>query len=51
MDHNAYLKIPEFFMRNGLKYLGYKLGQRYSSLPVKLSKNLSMHKRWWDKKK
>jgi len=51
MHHNAYVKIPEFFMRNGLKYIGYKLGQRYNSLPVKLSKNLSMHKRWWDKKK
>ncbi len=51
IDNNAYLKIPEFFIRNGLKFIGYKLGQRYNSLPIELSKKLSMHKRWWDKKR
>jgi rhamnosyltransferase len=44
----AYFRIPEFFIRNGLKYLGYKLGNKYRSLPKKLIKQISMHNTWWD---
>ena len=49
LDHHAYYRIPEFFVRNGMKYLGYKLGQSYDHLPLKLVKKLSMHRLWWDK--
>lgn len=48
LKQHAYLRIPEFFIRNGLKYLGYKLGNKYQSLPKKLIKKLSMHNSWWD---
>lgn len=44
----AYLRIPEFFLRNGLKYLGYKLGRSYTHLPTKLIKQFSMHYTWWN---
>ena len=49
MKHHAYHKIPEFFIRNGMKYLGYKLGQAYKSLPLSLVKKFSLHHLWWDK--
>ncbi len=49
LDHHAYYCIPEFFIRNGMKYVGYKLGQNYDLLPLKLVKKLSMHRLWWDK--
>ena len=49
LHHHAYHLIPEFFIRNGMKYLGYKLGQKYESLPLSFVKKLSLHKSWWDK--
>ncbi|MEA3492123.1 MAG: glycosyltransferase family 2 protein [Campylobacterota bacterium] len=49
LKHNAYLKIPEFFIRNGMKYLGYKLGQHYENLPKGLIQKISMHPLWWKK--
>jgi len=49
IDHHAYHLIPSFFIRNGMKYLGYKLGHNYTKLPYWLIKKLSMHYRWWDK--
>ena len=49
LKHHAYHRIPEFFIRNGLKYFGYKLGQRYESLSLNLIKKLSLHKSWWNK--
>ena len=45
--NNAWYLVPEFFIRNGMKYLGYKLGQRYRLLPMWLVKKLSMHYRWF----
>jgi len=49
LHHHAYYKIPEFFVRNALKYLGYKLGKYHRSLPPQLIKKISMHYGWWDK--
>jgi len=49
LKHHAYHKIPEFFIRNGMKYFGYKLGQAHKSLPLSLVKKLSLHHLWWDK--
>ena len=49
LKHKAYLRIPEFFLRNGLKYFGYKLGQNYTFLPKFISKHISLHQYWWDK--
>jgi rhamnosyltransferase len=49
--NNAWYLLPEWFIRNGMKYLGYKLGQRYEKLPMWMIKKFSMHHRWWDKGK
>ena len=49
LEHNAFYRIPEFFLRNGLKYLGYKLGQKHKFIPNNIIRAFSMHKLWWDK--
>ncbi|NPA39168.1 MAG: glycosyltransferase family 2 protein [Thermodesulfobacteria bacterium] len=49
LKNGAYHLIPEFFIRNILKFLGYKLGYNYDKLPKSLIKKLSMHSFWWDK--
>ena len=49
IKHKAYLKLPEFLIRNGMKFLGYMLGNNYKALPKSVIKKLSMHYRWWDK--
>jgi len=51
LSNDAWYLLPEFVVRNGMKYLGYKLGQRYEKLPMWVIKKLSMHHRWWDKKR
>ncbi|MBD3796066.1 MAG: glycosyltransferase family 2 protein [Epsilonproteobacteria bacterium] len=50
LGHGAWYLLPEWFVRNGMKYLGYKLGQKYEKLPMWMIKKFSMHYRWWDKK-
>ncbi len=47
LSNGAWYLIPEFFIRNSMKYLGYKLGQKYEKLPKWLIKKMSMHHRWW----
>ena len=49
LKHKAYLHIPEFFIRNSLKYLGYKLGRNYKVFPKRVVPKLSMHHFWWEK--
>lgn len=43
--------IPAFFIRNGMKFLGYRLGALHKSLPYWLILMLSMHRGWWVKNK
>jgi len=50
LSAGKWYNVPEFFIRNGMKYLGYKLGNKYTILPEHLIQKLSMHKRWWKKK-
>lgn len=50
LGNGAWYLLPEWFVRNGMKYLGYKLGQKYEKLPMWMIKKFSMHHRWWDKK-
>lgn len=50
LNHKAWYLLPEFFIRNGMKYLGYKLGQKYEKLPTWMIQKFSMHHRWWNKK-
>lgn len=49
IDQKAWLRIPEFFLRNAMKYTGYKLGRQYEKLPQSLVRKLSMHTGWWEK--
>jgi len=49
IKNRAYLKIPEFFIRNGMKYLGYKLGQNYHHLPQSIVDRVTMHRSWWSR--
>ncbi|WP_410955544.1 glycosyltransferase [Raoultella planticola] len=39
--------LPIAFINNMMKFLGFKLGQSYKTLPINLIKKLSMHKRYW----
>lgn len=48
--NSAWYLLPMFLMRNGMKYIGYKLGQKYEKLPMWMIKKFSMHYRWWDKR-
>ena len=49
LANGAWYLLLEFIIRNGMKYLGYKLGQKYEKLPMWMVKKFSMHHRWWDK--
>ena len=49
LQQKAYLRIPEFLIRNSLKYFGYKLGRNYTVFPKSIVQKLSMHKSWWTK--
>ena len=49
LDNRFWYLIPEFFIRNVMKYTGYKLGQNYKKLPLSVIKKCSMHLSWWDK--
>lgn len=45
--HGGRLQVPEFLVRNGMKYLGYRLGHAYPRIPLRLRRALSMHKGFW----
>ena len=44
---HAPLRIPEALGRNLLRYIGYRLGRIYQSLPLSLVHKLSMHRGFW----
>ncbi|MDA9555552.1 glycosyltransferase [Pelobium sp.] len=48
LKHNLFWLIPAVFS-NGMKWLGFKLGQNYNFLPRILLKPFSMHKNYWNK--
>ncbi len=39
---------PSSIIRNGVKLIGYKLGQREAKLPVAWKRRLSLYRRYWD---
>jgi len=49
LKNRAWYLIPEFCLRNTMKYFGYFLGKHYRIIPKWLIKKISMHKQWWDK--
>ena len=48
LKHNPLL-IPKCLIATGAKLVGYKLGLHYRSLPLGLSKSLSMTKAYWSR--
>ncbi len=49
LKNRAYLKIPEFFIRNAMKYTGYKLGQQHKKFSPSMIQKMTMHPLWWEK--
>ena len=49
LKNRAYLKIPEFFIRNAMKYAGYKLGQQHKKFSPSMIQKMTMHPLWWKK--
>ncbi|RYM05482.1 glycosyltransferase [Sporolactobacillus sp. THM7-7] len=43
--------IPSFFLRNLMKYLGYKLGIYEKFIPLLIKQKITMNKQFWKKKK
>jgi len=43
--------LPEFFVRNILKYLGFFLGRQHEKLPLKIIRKISRNKNYWTKNK
>lgn len=43
--------LPAYVIRNGLKFLGYQLGRYFTILPISIVPYLSMHKKWWSRKR
>ncbi|XKH59406.1 glycosyltransferase [Halomonas sediminis] len=48
-QHKKLHKVPEFILRSGMKYLGYRLGRSYRSLSPRVIQTFSMHAGWWRK--
>lgn len=49
LDNGAWYMVPSFFLRNGFKYMGYKLGRKHKSLSPWMIRKCSMHYRWFNK--
>ena len=39
--------LPRACINNAMKIIGYKLGKSYKTLPIGVTRSLSMHKRYW----
>jgi rhamnosyltransferase len=48
MSATAPWRLPEVVIRNGAKYLGYRLGRIFRKLPNSLRRRLSMTAGYWD---
>lgn len=44
---NNPLWIPVACINNLMKFLGYKIGQKYKNIPLSIIKKFSMHTRYW----
>ncbi|MCC6346253.1 MAG: glycosyltransferase [Nitrospirales bacterium] len=49
LQNGKYHLLPEFFVRNVLKYAGFTLGRHYDRLPPHILKKISKNKGYWAK--
>ncbi len=49
LEQKKFHLLPLFFCRNLVKFIGYKSGNRYGTLPLWLVPHLSMNSNWWRK--
>ncbi|PHR29045.1 MAG: glycosyl transferase [Desulfotalea sp.] len=47
ISQKKYTLILDWFIRNTVKFIGYKLGRTYDKLPKKICPSLSLNRRWW----
>jgi len=47
VEHRSFMRFPEFFVRNALKYAGYLLGSNHRKLPAAAVRAMSMNRQWW----
>lgn len=47
IKQKRYSLVIDWFIRNIVKYSGYKLGRMYPHLPGTVCSHLSMNRRWW----
>ena len=47
ISQKKYTILIDWFLRNSVKFIGYKLGRAYKHLPKNLCSTLSLNRRWW----
>ncbi len=47
LDAGQYSLLADWFIRNGVKFLGYRAGRRYRFFPKKICTFCSMNRLWW----
>lgn len=47
MKQKKWYLLPELVMQSGSKYIGYRLGKRYKTLPAGMVKRLTMNRAYW----
>jgi len=47
LKQGRFLLTLQSLMRNFFKFIGYKLGNNYGIIPLRIIKKISMHRAWW----
>ena len=47
MKNGKWYLIPDLVLQSGFKFLGYRFGKKYKSLPLWLVRRMSMNKSYW----
>lgn len=50
LKERAFDLLPEFVLRNAMRFMGYGFGRNYTRIPDSMSKRFSMNKMWWGKR-
>ena len=49
LSEKKFLLAFQSVIRNGVKFIGYKIGKKYDKIPISLTKKFTMNKSWWNK--